>query len=486
MLKCYMMAIKPLTHDEIANTEKKLDMPLDDIVKMSKSTAKPKKQQRAPIKNQKMFNNPAHEKALKMQRYMNSRPLVRQAALAQRRSNFQRNQFPLTSEAARKAAVARFHNRSFGRNFMANANNARAGGFTVQRRAANGGFAMKSPPRPNQQQQQGDGGAKQRPQTLDSLFANMKEQRMKVFSRQNKVVQHNGGGRWPREKREMTVNLGSSSCLSLLFSHSPPPPLPKLFPKPNYTTTATLISLVFSFNKTTPFLSTSRTPSLKPLPFSLSQSDNEIVDNTNSVLSLNEESLSRVSAAKDANEALQIIAEITNRSNGLVSVTDCCGIITAAIDRRNADLALSVFYAMRSSFDQGDAEIERWKWSRPDVSVYTSLVQGLAAALKVSDALKMIDYICRIGVSPSEEVPFGKVVRCPTCMIAVAVAQPQYGIQIASCAKCRYQYELVSGDITSIDSEAIRLYGVDLGIFTFSKELLLPNAAWIFQLGKGG
>ncbi|KAJ6933759.1 hypothetical protein NC651_008989 [Populus alba x Populus x berolinensis] len=193
-----LMAIKPLTHDEIANTEKKLDMPLDDIVKMSKSTAKPKKQQRAPIKNQKMFNNPAHEKALKMQRYMNSRPLVRQAALAQRRSNFQRNQFPLTSEAARKAAVARFHNRSFGRNFMANANNARAGGFTVQRRAANGGFAMKSPPRPNQQQQQGDGGAKQRPQTLDSLFANMKEQRMKVFSRQNKVVQHNGGGRWPR------------------------------------------------------------------------------------------------------------------------------------------------------------------------------------------------------------------------------------------------------------------------------------------------
>ncbi|KAL9386921.1 hypothetical protein Peur_020045 [Populus x canadensis] len=192
------MAIKPLTHDEIANTEKKLDMPLDDIIKMSKNTAKPKKQQRAPIKNQKMFNNPAHEKALKMRRYMDSRPLVRQAALAQRRSNFQRNQFPLTSEAARKAAVAPFRNRSFGRNFMANANNARAGGFTVQRRAANGGFAMKSPPRLNQQQQQGDGGAKQRPQTLDSLFANMKEQRMKVLSRQNKVVQHNGGGRQPR------------------------------------------------------------------------------------------------------------------------------------------------------------------------------------------------------------------------------------------------------------------------------------------------
>ncbi|KAJ6701860.1 RIBOSOME MATURATION FACTOR, partial [Salix koriyanagi] len=118
------MAIKPLSREEIANTEKKLDMPLDDIIKMSKNTTKPKKQQRAPIKNQKMFNNPAHEKALKVRRYMDSRPLARQGALAQRRSNFHGNQFPLAYEAARKAAVAPFHNRNFGRNFVANSNNA--------------------------------------------------------------------------------------------------------------------------------------------------------------------------------------------------------------------------------------------------------------------------------------------------------------------------------------------------------------------------
>ncbi|KAJ6388508.1 hypothetical protein OIU77_026970 [Salix suchowensis] len=104
------------------------------------------------LKIRKLFNNPTQEKALKMRHYMDSRPLVRQAALAQRRSNFQRNQFPLTSEAARKAKIA--PNRSWGRNFMANANNSRAGGVTVQRRAANGGFAIKSPSRPNHQQQQ--------------------------------------------------------------------------------------------------------------------------------------------------------------------------------------------------------------------------------------------------------------------------------------------------------------------------------------------
>ncbi|WCJ26523.1 Pentatricopeptide repeat (PPR) superfamily protein [Euphorbia peplus] len=170
--------------------------------------------------------------------------------------------------------------------------------------------------------------------------------------------------------------------------------------------------------------------------------------------------LSRVSNAKDADQVLEIIAEMMNVNGGVVSVSDCCKIISAALDRNNPELALDVFYAMRSSFDQGVSEnggvVERWKWSRPNVSVYTILVEGLASSLKVSDALKMIDYISRVGVSPGdEEVPFGKVVRCPTCMVAVAVAQPQHGVQIASCSKCRYQYELVSGDIISINSEEI-------------------------------
>jgi hypothetical protein len=57
---------------------------------------------------------------------------------------------------------------------------------------------VQSPPRQNQQQHQGDVGAKQRPQTLDLLFANMKEQRMKVLSRQNNAIKYNGGGRRPR------------------------------------------------------------------------------------------------------------------------------------------------------------------------------------------------------------------------------------------------------------------------------------------------
>ncbi|KAK1438516.1 hypothetical protein QVD17_04325 [Tagetes erecta] len=170
--------------------------------------------------------------------------------------------------------------------------------------------------------------------------------------------------------------------------------------------------------------------------------------------------INKTSAAKDATEALQVFGEMTKRSGGVVTTSDCCSIISAALERNNADLTLSIFQAMRSSFNAGvgDKDVgDRWRWSRPDVNTYTLLVQGLAASLRVSDALRIIATVCRVGVSPGEEVPFGKIVKCPSCMIAVAVAQPQNGIQIVSCSKCRYQYELVSGDITSIESEEISM-----------------------------
>ncbi|XP_051137640.1 uncharacterized protein LOC127255911 isoform X2 [Andrographis paniculata] len=176
---------------------------------------------------------------------------------------------------------------------------------------------------------------------------------------------------------------------------------------------------------------------------------------------LDEELISLISAAKDASEVLDLIGRERGRSGGVVSASDCRLIISAALYRGNAELALSVFSAMRSSFDSGSIEnstsIERWKWSRPDVDTYTLLVRDLAASLRVSDALRMIDCVCRVGVSPGEEVPFGKVVRCPSCMIAIAVAQPHQGIQLVSCSRCRYQYELVSGNIYSIESEEISM-----------------------------
>ncbi|KAG8368986.1 hypothetical protein BUALT_Bualt15G0103300 [Buddleja alternifolia] len=148
-----------------------------------------------------------------------------------------------------------------------------------------------------------------------------------------------------------------------------------------------------------------------------------------------DELLGRVSAAKEAAEVLFLISEVRRKNGGVVSASDCRLIVSAALDRGNADLALSVFSAMRSSFDSGWGEnatsVDRWKWSRPDVNTYILLVKGLAASLRVSDALRMIDCVCRVGVSPGEE--------------------------LVSCSKCRYQYELVSGDILAIESEEISM-----------------------------
>ncbi|KHN25647.1 hypothetical protein glysoja_018221 [Glycine soja] len=263
------MATKPLTTEAIALTEKKMDMTLDDIIKMSKNT-KNKKPRRVLNKSQKFSNNFTQDKSAKVQRYMESRSSLRQGALAKRRSNFQGNQFPAAVEVARKAVTAPLHNRVPNRNRVANWNKTsipcawvliladlsicyktspnlesllhgfgieedlcdwqssksmgsscgsgkNRGGMVItlsifvlssfsplqrfrvpvdQRRAANGGFAAKQQPLPSPQKQQEnvDIVPKQKPQTLDSLFANMKEQRMRVLSMQNNAVQRNGGG----------------------------------------------------------------------------------------------------------------------------------------------------------------------------------------------------------------------------------------------------------------------------------------------------
>ncbi|XP_072968051.1 uncharacterized protein [Typha angustifolia] len=167
--------------------------------------------------------------------------------------------------------------------------------------------------------------------------------------------------------------------------------------------------------------------------------------------------LRQLSAAKDADQVLEIVMELKGSKNcAFMETCDCNSIIAAAFDRGNVELALSLFDAMRSRIaqDGNDGKILS-KWSRPDVCTYALLVHGLAASLHVSGAISIIDYVARVGVSSREELPFGMIVRCPKCMIAIAVAQPQDGTQVASCSKCRYQYELVSGDIVNIDSEEV-------------------------------
>ncbi|XP_019151563.1 PREDICTED: uncharacterized protein LOC109148179 isoform X2 [Ipomoea nil] len=180
------MATKPLTSEAIALTEKKMEMTLDDIIKMSKNNSNKSKRKRVSNRSQKTFNNAAQDKSAKIRKFMDTRSSLRQGALAQRRSSFQGNQFPLATEAAKKAATAPIRSRAFSRNRNGNMNKKRLAAPLVQRNVANGGgFSVK------QQQQEIKFMSQQKPQTLDSLFANMKEQRMKT-SQQTNGARKNG------------------------------------------------------------------------------------------------------------------------------------------------------------------------------------------------------------------------------------------------------------------------------------------------------
>ncbi|XP_050379121.1 uncharacterized protein LOC126796352 [Argentina anserina] len=174
-----MAAVKPLTTEAIALTEKKMDMALDDIIKMAKVAPKAnKKQRRASNKSQTFSKGTAQDKQTKLRRFMDTRSSLRQGVLAQRRSNFQGNQFPAATEAALKAAVAPLRNRAFNRNQVPNWKP--RVGATIQRRAGNVDFGTKLPQQQQRHRQQENVVANQKPQTLDSLFANMKEQRMRT------------------------------------------------------------------------------------------------------------------------------------------------------------------------------------------------------------------------------------------------------------------------------------------------------------------
>ncbi|CAK9859237.1 unnamed protein product [Sphagnum jensenii] len=172
--------------------------------------------------------------------------------------------------------------------------------------------------------------------------------------------------------------------------------------------------------------------------------------------------LRRVAMAADADAALAMIAERAGDHSGISGIVSnqyCSDLMIAALAEGNGELAFSILEAMRSSIIQrrvNDRE-EGWRWAQPNVSTYAALVKGLAASLCVADAIQMVANVRRRGIPAGDEVPFGKVVTCPTCKTTLAVVQPQQGVQVVPCAKCRYQYELWSGTVTSCDSESISM-----------------------------
>ncbi|CAA0812611.1 Unknown protein [Striga hermonthica] len=156
---------------------------------MSKACHKNPKKQRVYNKGQKFFNNVSQDKSSKARRFMDTKSTLRQGALAQRRKNFKVDQFPLAAEATIKAAAAPRRHRDFSRNRQFNVNKRIEASAGQNNNNVNGvSFTVKKT------MQEAKAGPKPRPQTLDSLFASMKEQRMRALSRQNNGSRRNFGG----------------------------------------------------------------------------------------------------------------------------------------------------------------------------------------------------------------------------------------------------------------------------------------------------
>ncbi|XP_013623616.1 PREDICTED: uncharacterized protein LOC106329494 isoform X2 [Brassica oleracea var. oleracea] len=217
-----MATEKPITTETVALTEKKMDMSLDAIIKMSKSNTNVNKGKKLRASNKKeKFNGAAKNSTVKAQRYMDSRSDVRQGAFAKRRSNFQGNHFPVTTAVARNVASgAPIRGRPINAGRMANTNQSRSrlldnslinllnnmGSLyaillslrfitpPAQYGSAPRGFVAKQQWEKIEQKQANGGGQRQGPQTLDSRFANMKEERMRRFAEKGSNVGNNGVG----------------------------------------------------------------------------------------------------------------------------------------------------------------------------------------------------------------------------------------------------------------------------------------------------
>lgn len=190
------MASNKLSTEAIALTEKKMDMTLDDIIKMSKKVPfKGKQAPRTSNKSQGFLNDRVAQRNAKVQRFMNTRSAIRQGVLAQRRTNFKGNQFPVTTEVARRATIVPIRNRAV------NPIKQRAAAVPIRTNAGDGNFTGKKQTMNN----------KQKPKTLDALFAGMKEQRIRTMSQQLGRGRGQAGQRRGRQNQQQRGWIGAAS-----------------------------------------------------------------------------------------------------------------------------------------------------------------------------------------------------------------------------------------------------------------------------------
>ncbi|KAL4420877.1 hypothetical protein ABPG77_002836 [Micractinium sp. CCAP 211/92] len=195
-------------------------------------------------------------------------------------------------------------------------------------------------------------------------------------------------------------------------------------------------------------------------------------------------SLRKVTAAADANEALDVLAAESAAGGASIpadglSEAHCLELMLACLERGNSALAQSIFRGMSaaaviagapvsptgslltlSSMDGGDAGAggvaPSLRWPRASVQTAAALVVGLTRVLETRAAISLINSVRARGLTTTEDVCFGHVVGCPQDgSKPLAVVQPQEGVKIVADSFSRYEYELFSGRVASAASESL-------------------------------
>ncbi|CAN8230792.1 unnamed protein product [Cochlearia groenlandica] len=162
----------PLISPTIALAEKKMAMALDDIIKMSKRRKNVNKGKRSRRqKNKKRNSNgAAKENTSKVRHYVNTLSAVRQGAVVKRR-----NRFPRTAAASPPLSG---RGRDFNARRIITVDQSRLVAPSAQSRYVHGRFAVKRQEVVDERvEKEGE-----KRKTLDSRFANMKEQRKRQKS----------------------------------------------------------------------------------------------------------------------------------------------------------------------------------------------------------------------------------------------------------------------------------------------------------------
>ncbi|GAX72803.1 hypothetical protein CEUSTIGMA_g258.t1 [Chlamydomonas eustigma] len=164
--------------------------------------------------------------------------------------------------------------------------------------------------------------------------------------------------------------------------------------------------------------------------------------------------LRRLMSLADATSVGEVLAEELNNP---LSEEDCCFLISAALEKGNIQLAISVHSAMRAARrPQPTASSSTFSWPPSTNKSTSTLVLGLCQQIAITEASRTISDIRVQGILRHEDISFGKVITSPLAPgRTLTVAQPQEGFKLVADAYSKYEYEIFTGRVVSINSEAI-------------------------------